>query len=294
MVKVFKNNLEIGGYTIPADFKCLNLDFLNSLLELDFFDRVKAVYKHFTGEELTSSAFLNLNNAEFPATVNVLPNELDLNILAVELNDGNNYSYEDYVFNKNNPLTEFYSFLTLITVSYLNIVDAGVIELGEKIKIALPSFEGYFCLAAYVLSKIGLPILTVSIGGENFQKDKFNNINLYNTSTDVIEDYLYYFFLNNDYVLDLKSSACLIPADDLVYEKEELFTVIFAFISPYFDAVKIYNTIANAHEISPSKAINKLYEETAFEIPEDIISGKIKPNYTYRFTVEFENLIKFL
>lgn len=289
-MKVFKNDIKIGGYTIPADFKCLSLEFLSGLLDLEFNDRVKLVYKHFTGNELTDTAFSNLINAEYPATANVLSD----NLVVIELFDGKTLSYEDYIFNKTDIVTEFYSFLTLITVSYLNLVDTGVIELGNKIKLALPSFEGYICLASYVLSKIGLPIYTIAVGGEYFQVDKIDNISLYNVDSDIIEDYLYNFFLNYDYVIDLTAGVSLIPADDFVNENDGLYTVIFAFISPYFDAVKIYNTITSAHESVDIKAIKKLYEETAFEIPNDILNGKIKPTYKYRLSVEFENLIKFL
>ncbi len=289
-MKVFKNDIKIGGYTIPADFKCLSLEFLSGLLDLEFNDRVKLVYKHFTGNELTDTAFNSLVNAEYPATANVLSD----NLVVIELFDGKTLSYEDYIFNKTDIVTEFYSFLTLITVSYLNLVDTGVIELGDKIKLALPSFEGYICLASYVLSKIGLPIYKIAVGGEYFSVDKIDNISLYNVDYDIIEDYLYYLFEDYDYVIDLTAGVSLIPADDFVNENDGLFTVIFAFISPYYDAINVYNCIANAREKNTNNAIKKLYEETAFEIPNDILNGEIKPTYKYRLSVEFENLIKFL
>ena len=289
-MKIFKSDIKIGGYTIPADFKCLSLEFLNELLQLEFVDRVKLVYKHFTGNELTDTAFSNLINAEFPATANVLSD----NLVAIELFDGKTLSYEDYIFNKTNIVTEFYSFLTLITVSYLNVVDTGVIELGDKIKLALPSFEGYICLASYVLSKIGLPILTIGVGGEYFYVDKIDNLLLYNVDYDLVEDYLYYLFEDYDYVIDSSASVSLIPTDDFINENDGLFTVIFAFISPYYDAINVYNCIANARERNANNAIKKLYEETAFEIPNDILNGNIEPTYKYRLSVDFENLIKFL
>jgi hypothetical protein len=288
MVKIFKNEIQVGRYKIPADFKCLNVEFLTSLLPLDFFERVEKVYTFLSGKALPEFAFSNLLEVEFPASFCVL----DDDFIAVELNDGNNLAYTDYIFSNADGVDEIYSFLSVITATYLSFVDSNVINFNEKVNFAIPNTDGIFALSCYVASKIGVPISKVVVAGENYKRKNFDNIVFVPANLEDAYEYLYYFNLDFDYVLDLESSKSLFAREEITSVNENGYTVIFSLISPYYDSRRVLQAITDEKELSVQKAINKLYNETAFEIPEKIENGDIKPFYKYRETPNFEYFIK--
>ena len=79
-----ERNIAIGGYNLPADFTCITPKFLSSLYDLSYEDRIKTIYKHLTKTELSSSAFINVSNASFPASVM----NIDQGLAVLELFDG--------------------------------------------------------------------------------------------------------------------------------------------------------------------------------------------------------------
>ena len=87
-----ENKMAVGGYSLPADFQCISLNFLASLEDLSFEERIEKIYTHITGKTLPQNAFSNLEEADFPASVA----SIDQGLSVLELFDGKNANYTDY------------------------------------------------------------------------------------------------------------------------------------------------------------------------------------------------------
>ena len=72
-------------------------------------------------------------------------------------------------------------------------------------------------------------------------------------------------------------TAAAILAEDENSEDDSNPVIIVNFASPYLFSRRIFNNLFDLNEISPQRAIKRLYEETALPIPDGILSGKIQP-----------------
>ena len=294
-INVFKNNITIGGYSLPADFKCIDGEFLSLISDLDFNTRITKTYEYLTGNKLDKNAFENLKNTQFPSSIVCL----DDNIAVVELFDGENAVYTDYIVSSKDLFGEISSIISLLTSIYLDLLNLGLIEENCKVNFTCCDIDNVFTLALIIAKKIGLPILN-NLVASNANLKNNNYAKFYNYLDSELNDYILDFFLDFDYPL-CSYSAPQIVAQNEYFENEndEVFTVIFAFLSPYIDARRCYKAITNKNEISIDKAINKLYNETAMEIPSGILNGKIQPFYKKRQTISsvdfktiLENIVK--
>lgn len=286
-VKVFKENIEIGGLQIPTDFNCVDGNFIESFSTLDYFERVNSICKLLIGE-FDNDLLPNLKNVEFPASIM----NIDDNLAVVELFDGDNANYLDYV--AKNDKYKIPSIISLILSVYVDLTESNLIKLGDKINVAVPSNDGLFVISTYIAMKMGVPINAVIVGGKNVKNYENNGLFTYSVSENDCFDYLYDFFYDYDYIVDTFSANAIVANETYKEENEELFTVIFAFLSPYFDARKLIKIISGKNELDVKKAIKKLYEETALEVPNNIENGSTLPFFNFDFTTQFENLVKFL
>ena len=99
------NEKQIGRYILPADFKCVDSNFLSELYNVDFIDRVAKTFKYLSNKEMSIEAYNYFNELEFPAGVVSLDGFLSV----LELTYGKSLTYEDYFFDKSSPINEIYS-----------------------------------------------------------------------------------------------------------------------------------------------------------------------------------------
>ena len=132
-VHVFNNEIEIGGFKIPADFKCIDGAFIKKFESLNYFERFNEVYSLIVGETVSGVKLDGLVNAEFPASIM----SLDDNLAVVELFDGETATYLDY-FKKESTVLEKISAVICLTLSvYVDLVETNLINKNDKINLAV-------------------------------------------------------------------------------------------------------------------------------------------------------------
>lgn len=289
-IKIFENEIKIGGYALPADFKYINKVLLSELNGLDFTERFNKIFCYLTDTE-KNYEFLNLKNEGCSTEINVLDDALAV----VELNSGENLIYTDYVFNTENLFTKVCSLISVVASIYVDLVNLGVISQGEKINFAFNGNNGLLALSLLIAKASGIPINTVISG--SLYRGKCNVNGLFNATVndkDVL-DYIEDFFYDYDYPFDTYSALGMCAEDEYHAEfDDDTFTVILSLASPYLDARKVLKAVSGKNELSVDKAINKLYTETAIEVPENIKNGKVKPFLNYNIDITFEEAIEII
>ncbi len=276
------NKIQIGGYNLPADFKYLEKDFLNSLIDEDFTIKVEKVYFKLTGKVYNFSQNVDISM-------------IDDSICSVNLSLNKNVNYLDLIFDNENFFTEICSVISIFTASYLDLIESGIITKSEKVNFALPSDEGLFVLALFIAKKIGLPIEVIMVGGECKNFPLIKDLYFANLTTSDVEDVLGIFFDEYDIALDLISIKG-IGAIDSFYEnyEDENVCVYLNLSSPYLFARKILNIITGEKELNVERAINKLYMETSEEIPKSIENKEIPSYYVENVKLPLDIAISFI
>lgn len=276
---------DIGGYDLPADFPCLNASFLKSLEDLEFIDRVKAIFKFFTNTTLQNSDFSNIEDAEFPASiVNV-----DESLAVLELFDGVNANYLDYIFSGENPLFEVISFACVIISAYVDLFSSNLISYGEKFNLCFNASDGRLALASWFCKLAKLPIETLILGADKISSNNVKGIYLQSHMDGEVNFLIKGVFDDIDYLLDPISAVGFVSYDLYYSDFEDgNFTVLLALASPYYFARQLLKTVAGINEISVDKAIQKINALTALEIPSGISSKKIQPFYKISPTIHLE------
>lgn len=268
---------KIGWYNLPADFQCLDLNYLDSLKDKSFEDRIIDLYSRFTGKILPQNAFENLIDCEFPASVI----SVDDTICALELYDGKTLNYNDYIYDNSTIHMEVISLAITIISAYVDLFDSEIIEIGENINVACDLSDGRFLLALYLLKYAKLPIETVIFGVKKPIEDIIKGFSFETIMAGECEEITRAFFEETDYVLDPISASGMV-ACDLFYSdyEDDNITLLISLVSPFLYSRSVLKSIVNINEISVDKAISKLSLLTALEIPKPIEDKTVLPFYT--------------
>ena len=292
--KLFKENLEIGGYKLPTDFVCINDELLNEVSSLDFFSAYKLIYEHLSGESMPENALDGLTETEIPLSLITF----DENLSAVETFDGKTTDYTDYLFNQNDLFSRICSLITVYVLTYVGMVDSQLISMGDSINFACPSFDFAIPLSLYIAKKCGLKINKILVGTTSHFDGILKDFYISNVAPNDEDDGVSIFFEDTDYLFDPISVRGLIAEDDYYEDYEDgKTTVILSLISPYKFARRLFKALTGKNEISVEKAINGVYNETAIEIPNGLLNGKIQPFFkevNEKTDIELFNLIKTL
>lgn len=286
----FTKNTEIGGYKLPADFPYITQEFLSSLTDLSFEQRVEKIVKAFSGVDLDSEAFSKIENAEFPATVVTL----DESLAILELFDGNTLSYTDYIIGDTKEL-ELLSLTAVIISAYVDLFSGGVIELGEKINFAVSGDDGRLLLSAYLAKLCGLFIDTIIVGTEKLQNTFIKGFYFNSPVGGEIDEIIEGLFEEAEYVVEPVSALALYAEDAFYSEYDDgNLTLATSIASPYLSARRVLKDIACINEISVDKAIYKLSMETALEIPSELLNKEIAPFFAINAPIGVKDAIEII
>ncbi len=291
-VTLFNENLKIGGYDVPTDFVCINRKLLNELYDLDFYEGYKRVYELLSLRSLNDTAFENLDGLEMPLSVVTF----DDNVSALELFDGKNANYNDYILDNSDLFGKICSVVTFLTLSYVDMEISGVIERGESINVACPSEDFVLPLAIFIAKKCGLPIETIICGSlKNF--DIIKKYTYFSKITEEEENELISLFFDDfGYLFDPLSARGFIAQDNYYEDYEDgKHTLILSLVSPYKYSRRIYRVLTGKNELSVDKAVKGIYNITAMEIPNGIENGEISPFFAINnseLEKELFNLLK--
>ncbi len=282
---------KIGWYNLPADFKYLDIKYLQSLKDKSFEDRICDLYNRFTGKNLSKIAFSNVSESEFPASVI----SVDDTISVLELFDGNNANYKDYFFDNSSLLGQVVSLAITLISSYVDLFDSGIIELGEKINVAVDLTDGRWLLALYLLKQVKLPIETVIFGVKTPVEDIIKGLSFQMVLQGECEQITRAFYEETDYVLDPISASGMV-ACDLFYSDydDDNITLLISLVSPFLFARNVLKSVENINEISVDKAISKLSLLTALDIPKTIENKTIFPFYSVESDFSIKDALKII
>ena len=289
-IKVFNENIEVGGLQIPADFKYISSNFINSFTSLSYFERVNAVCSLLADTTVSLTDFNALKGVEYPASI--MP--ISENFAVVELFDGENANYLDYVLSGNNSLLKISSIIALILSSYVDLIELNLINHGDKINVAISDTDGLFVLSTYIAMKIGVPINAVIIGSTTLKNDIKNGIFTYNLDATDVADCLYNFFYDYDYFLDSLSAKSILASEFYNEDNGENFTLSFAYFSPYYDSVNLVEIITGKKIANENKACQILYEETAIDMPTTVNKANFLNYNNLKLPITIDNLLKFM
>lgn len=291
-LKLFNENLEIGGYKLPTDFVCVDTALLNKAKDLDFYSGYKLIFEYLSSTALPSNALDNLNGVDFPLSLVTF----DDNLSAVEMFDGKNAIYTDYILQTDDLFLKICSVITVFTLVYLDMVNSDLISMGDSVNFACPSCDFVIPLSLYVAKKCGLYVDKIIVGSTSHFDGVLKDVYLTNVAPDNEDDAISIFFEDTDYLFDPISVRGLIAEDEYYSDYEDgNVTVILSLISPYKFARRVLKILTGKNEINVQKAINGVYNETAMEIPNGILNGEIPPFYKEednKLDLSLFNLIK--
>lgn len=286
-IKVFKENVKIGGYLIPADFEYMNLDFISKLSGMEFFERLQNVLSLFGySDNQTEKFFSDLKKSG--ASAEVVGFE-DGNFV-LELFDGYNLNYEDYLF-KFDGFSEIAGLISVLVSAYVDMCDMGEIEMGDKINIGVSFDGGILPISAYLAKVIGLPINIVYAGSDKENLD-LNGFKVVKVEEEVKGEIIFDYFEEYGYPLDGYSVKGIYAVDEL--DEGELPVLFPLLCSPYLDARSVVKHMLGKNEISVDKAVKQIYEETAIEVPKQLKEGKIQAFFNEKMKISLKDVVSLL
>ena len=285
-----EQNIKVGGYYLPADFQCITLDFLSSLENLSFEDRISSIFTKIFGENLANGVFDALKNSEFPASVI----SIDQGLAVLELFDGSSASYIDYMpsVSKN---TEILFFTAVLISSYVDLLSGGIIFSGDKINIAFNGDDGRILLSAWFAKKVGLPINVLLVGAENNLDIDLDGVYIETPMDGDISTLISGLYEDTDCLLDPISTYGLVSYD-LYYSdyEDDLVTLVIGMASPYLFSRQVLKQAFNINEISIDKAISKLNALTAIDIPLGLQDKTLQPFYKLNTNFSLKNAVEII
>ena len=285
-----ERNIEVGGYSLPADFQCISKAFLSSLQDMAYADRIKAIYKEILGFELPRNAFSNLEDAEFPASVV----SIDEGLAVLELFDGKNANYTDYIVSESKQ-SEIVSLTATFISSYVDLVTGGVINLGDSINLAINGEDGRLLLSAYFSKKVGLPIETILVGVEKPVSEVVKGVYFESPLDGDLATLISGLYDEVDYLLDPLSTYGLVSYD-LYYSdyEDDRVALLTCIASPYLYSRQVLKHAFSVNEISIDKAIKKLNMLTGIEIPNGIESKIVPPYFKINSEFSYKDAIEII
>lgn len=279
------NVFESAGIS-PADFKCITISFLRELVDHSFSVRAKLICENIINLKNCDKIEYYYKNSNLNATVL----NFDDGLFLLDLTDGDEYAYyRDYVFG-DCFIDNFASMFCSIVSAY---VDAAYScdELGGSFDLAFSGDEGLFPIAAYYAKKCGLPLGNVFVGLTDFEESEDKVFFERQVSEDEADNISLDVFDEFDLTVDPYTASAILAAEEGVEEKSNPLIII-NFATPYLFSRRIFNNLFDLNELSPQKAIKRLYEETALPIPANILNGKIPPFFKLKPIVNYIDAIK--
>ncbi len=288
-IKIFKQNVNFGGFLLPADFHYIEVGFLKELSSLTFSERIIAVYELLSGNAFKKEWLNSIKDCEYPATVVSVDEGLNL----LELYDGKSFDYTDYIFDKSSLLTEIYSLIALFFSAYVDLYESGQIHFNDKVSICVPDEDGALLLSLIIAKKIGLPIDMIIVGTSTRIDKTYDGIYFSHVVDSEIDLAISDFFEDYDYALDVVSVKSFVALINYLedYDTESVFLMP-SLILPYKFSRRIVKAILNKNEISIEKAEKLLYNETALEIPNNFLENKDNRYYTKRNTISLLQVLE--
>ena len=285
-----EQNIKVGGYYLPADFQCITLDFLSSLENLSFEDRISSIFTKIFGENLPNGVFDALKNSEFPASVI----SIDQGLAVLELFDGSSASYIDYMPSVS-KYTEILFFTAVLISSYVDLLSGGIIFSGDKINIAFNGDDGRILLSAWFAKKVGLPINVLLVGAENNLDIDLDGVYIETPMDGDISTLISGLYEDTDCLLDPISTYGLVSYD-LYYSdyEDDLVTLVIGMASPYLFSRQVLKQAFNINEISIDKAISKLNALTAIDIPLGLQDKTLQPFYKLNTNFSLKNAVEII
>lgn len=285
-----ERNIEVGGYSLPADFQCITTAFLSSLQDMAYTDRIKAIYKKILGVELPKNSFSNLEDAEFPASVV----SIDQGLAVLELFDGASANYTDYIVNESKQ-SEIVSLTATFISSYVDLVTGGVINLGDSINLAINGEDGRVLLSAYLSKKVGLPIETILVGVEKPTSDVIKGVCFESPLDGDLTTLISGLYDELDYLLDPLSTYGLVSYD-LYYADydDDRVTLLTCLASPYLYSRQVLKHAFSVNEISIDKAIKTLNMLTGIEVPSGIENKIVQPYFKINSKLSYKDAIEII
>ena len=288
-IKLFKQTISIGGSFLPADFPYFDASFLTKLIESDFFERVTLVYEGITNRKLNSTAFQNLKDSEYPASVV----SVDDGVNVLELFDGATADYSDYIFDKSDLIGKISSLIAVLFSAYCDLVESEQINLNDKINVAITLSDVNFLLASFIAKKIGLPINVVTVATIKPIKEAIKGCYFESFNESEIDDVISEFFEEYDYVLDPITAEAFIPLVSYVNSSDDDGVFLMPMlISPYKFTRKILKAITGKNQLDVSKAERMLYNETAIEMPKCLIEDGSKKFFNKMQTISIQDALQ--
>ncbi len=271
-------NTKIGGYELPADFPYITNEFISSLIDLSFEERINKIYSFISKNSANSFSFEDIKNADFPSSII----SVDIGLAVLELNDGKGLNYNDYLGN-GDKLSEIYSLSSIIISAYVDLVGGGLIDLGEKINLAFNGFDGRLALSSWFCKLLKLPVDTLIIGSDKPVDKVIKNVFIQPHFKGEVDVLIKGVFEDLDYLLDPISAVGLVAYDYYYsdYEDNNL-TVLLSLTSPYYFSRQILKAISGINEISIDKAMDKVNALTALEIPNQLTTKQIQPFFAVK------------
>ena len=266
-------NIKFGRYKLPAEFPYLTREFITSLSDLTFQERIEKIYFFLSGKKLDETAFSKLDNAEFPLSLVTV----DHGLAVLELNDGYSANYIDYIFVNDGGVGEVLSLSSIIISAYVDLVYGGMLNNGETFNLCFNGADGRLLLASYVCKLAKLPINTLIIGTDKPVLKTLNDAYIQQLQKGDCEVLISGVFEELDYLLDPVSAVGLVSYD-LYYDdyEDDKLTVLLALASPHLFSRQVLKTVSGINEISVEKASEKLSELSALDIPSNIKNKKIQ------------------
>ena len=208
-VNLFKNNCDVGGYSLPADFPYIAPSFLDELKVLPFKERVKRAYLFITERNAENLNFSKIDEVEGASLL-----AFDDCLASLDLTEGKTASYGDYFFDDSDFFGKVSSIMCLYISTYLDLVNSAIVDAYESVNFSVPTFDGVFAIALYILKRIGLPINTIICPIEKFFDYAIKGVFLSNYLKEECDEVIYEFFNEFGYLFDEISSSTIIAIDE--------------------------------------------------------------------------------
>ncbi len=274
-VRIFKENVQVSGYNLPADFFIPTQSFLNEISTLNDNEKLIKLYENISGEKVNvdvKNRILNIENL-----LEILC--LDDQIFTVDLTQNDTLSYKSLIIDNSTIYREICSLVSLYYLVYLNLYD-GYFNSEETVNFILPYESKVACISALIFKKF-IKNLKFIIAGDNtndeihkkgFYKPCFNKVLSQNFISEFFEDY--------GYVFDANSSKEIFAYESFLENLDDTSNaVFFAFSSPYLTCQESYGEITGKTINNQSLLIKKFYEETVLEIPQILTKKGIRVDF---------------
>ncbi len=271
-IKIFKNNVEVSEYVLLADFFMPTEKFLNEISTLSSNEKLIKLYENISGQKASENAKNRINKIE--NILDVLC--LDEDIYCVDLTQNNTLSYKSIIIDNSTIYLEICSFIAIFYLVYLNLFE-DYLSRNEKVNFLLPFDCKTACISALIFSKM-VSNFNVVIAGDKTNIAIYKNEFYKPSYQPSFSGYISEFFEDYGIVFDAYSSSEITSYENYLEEYDDDNSVVFfSFLSPYLTVEESLKYISNKTFKNNNIAIQKLYEETALEIPpniEDIKNNK--------------------